>query len=90
LIPCFRTLMTVSYVRCRGMRLEFNPNNHHYSLLPCGNKSTLCNFFPQFAFNTTITTTLGKIDEAVDVTTEASIHEPPEEEEILHSVKAKA
>jgi hypothetical protein len=34
-----------------------------------------------------MTSTLGKIDEAVDATTEASIHKPPEEEERLRSVK---
>jgi hypothetical protein len=34
-----------------------------------------------------MTSMLNKIDEAVDATTKASIHEPPEEEESLRSVK---
>jgi hypothetical protein len=34
-----------------------------------------------------MTSTLGKVDEATETTTEATIHEPPEEEECLRSIQ---
>jgi hypothetical protein len=44
-------------------------------------------FFHKFAFDATMTSTLSKVDKAVDTTTKATIHKPPEEEERLHSVQ---
>jgi hypothetical protein len=64
------------------------PNNNHFSCLPRVERLTLATIFLQICKSTsTMTLTLGKVNEATKTTMEATIHDPPEEEERLRPIQ---
>jgi hypothetical protein len=64
------------------------PNNNQFSCLPRVRKVDSCINFLQFReLTSSMTSTLGTIDEATKILTEATIHNPLEEEERLQPVQ---
>jgi hypothetical protein len=63
-------------------------NNNHFSCLPCVERLTLATIFSQICKSTSsMTSTLGTVNEATEITTEATVHNFPEEEERLRTIQ---